>query len=388
LPPTPALRREQIKLQVAIVTPLIHVKGYTASETKAAAEQARLLIERAEALGGPPEDPLLLFSVLYAFFAMNFVAFNGDACRDLAVQFLALAEKQGATTPLMIGHRLMGSSLVFTGDIAEGRAHLAQVIALYNPAEHRPLATRFGTDAAVVALSHRSFALLLLGYPEAALRDATGAVKSARETGKAATLMFALSHAAILYTLCGDHTAAAAHAQELVALAEEKGSLFWQALGMIAGGCLLVLTGRASEATEILVSGMAAYRTPGATGWMPLYLSHLARAHAELGQFERAWRCIGEAVTAVESTKERWCEAEVHRTAGEIALMSPEPDATKAEVYFGRALTIAREQRAKSWELRAAMSMAPAVERSGQTAAGPRPSRPGLWLVLRGLRHA
>ena len=104
LPGTAALRREQIKLQVALITPLIHIKGYAAAETRAAAEQARLLIKQAEALGEPPEDPLLLFSVLYAFCSANYVAFNGDVCRDLAAQFLALAEKQGATVPLMIGH--------------------------------------------------------------------------------------------------------------------------------------------------------------------------------------------------------------------------------------------------------------------------------------------
>ena len=144
LPATPALRREQIKLQVALITPLMHVKGYAAPETKAAVEQARLLIEQAEALGEPPEDPLLLFSVLYGFWVANFVAFNGDVMRELAAQFLALAEKQGATVPLMVGHRLMGISLLFTGDIAEGRAHFDQAIALYDPAEHRPLATRFG----------------------------------------------------------------------------------------------------------------------------------------------------------------------------------------------------------------------------------------------------
>jgi hypothetical protein len=135
LPATPALRREQIKLQVALITPLIHVKGYAAAETKAAAEQARLLIEQAEALGEPSEDPLLLFSVLYGFWVANVVAFNGDAMRDLAAQLLALAEKQRATVPLMIGHRLIGTSLLFTGDIAEGRAHLDRAIALYDPAE-------------------------------------------------------------------------------------------------------------------------------------------------------------------------------------------------------------------------------------------------------------
>ena len=201
LPATPALRREQIKLQVALITPLMHVKGYAAPETKAAAERARLLIEQAEALGEPPEDPLLLFSVLYGFWVANYVAFNGDVMRELAAQFLALAEKQGATVPLMIGHRLMGISLLYTGDIAEGRAHFDQAIALYDPAEHRPLATRFGQDAGVAILSYRSLALWLLGYPEAALADADHALKDAREIGQAATLMYALAHASLTHIL-------------------------------------------------------------------------------------------------------------------------------------------------------------------------------------------
>jgi predicted ATPase len=84
----------------------------------------------------------------------------------------------------------------------------------------------------------------------------------------------------------------------------------------------------------------------------------LAKAHAELGQFDDAWRCIGESLTAVETTKERWCEAEINRVAGEIARKAPEPDTAKAEAYFERALSIARQQHAKSWELRAAMSLA------------------------------
>ena len=124
LPATPALRREQIKLQVALANALMHVKGYAAPETKAAVEQARLLIEQAEALGEPPEDPLVLFSVLYGFWVANFVAFNGDVCRDLAAQFLALAEKQGTTTPLMIGHRIMGNSLLFNGRHSRKRGRI------------------------------------------------------------------------------------------------------------------------------------------------------------------------------------------------------------------------------------------------------------------------
>ena len=87
-------------------------------------------------------------------------------------------------------------------------------------------------------------------------------------------------------------------------------------------------------------------------------LVELVTSYASLGQLNDAWRCVGETMTAMATTKEKWCEAEVHRIAGDIALMSPEPDATKAEAYFERALTVARKQQAKSWELRAAMSMA------------------------------
>jgi predicted ATPase len=92
--------------------------------------------------------------------------------------------------------------------------------------------------------------------------------------------------------------------------------------------------------------------------WMPFFLSPLARAYIELERFEDAWRSIGEALTAVETTKERWCEAEVYRTAGDITLVARQPDPAKAEAYFARALAVARRQQAKSWELRTATSLA------------------------------
>jgi len=358
LPATPALRREQIKLQVALITPLIHVKGYAAPETKAATERARLLIEQAEALGEPVEDPLLLFSVLYGFWVANYVAFNGNATLELAVQFLALAEKKGATVPLMVGHRLMGTSLMSTGDIAPGRAHYDQALALYDPAEHRPLATRFGQDVGVAILCYRSRNLWLLGYPEAALADAEHALKDAREIGQAGTLMYALGHLPLTHILIGNNATANAQANQVVALADEKGALLWKSEGMRNQGCVLALTGKASEAVQMMTSGITGFRSTGATVWDPFYLSYLARAYAELGQFDDAWRCVGEAMTAAETTKERWFEAEIQRIAGEIALKSPVPDAAKAETYFERALAVARQQQAKSWELRAAMSMA------------------------------
>jgi predicted ATPase len=96
----------------------------------------------------------------------------------------------------------------------------------------------------------------------------------------------------------------------------------------------------------------------GATIYLPAWLSHFARACGELGQFDEASSYIDDAIATVETTKEMWYEADVHRIAGEIALMSPERDAAKAEAYFERSLAIARAQEAKSFELRAAMNMA------------------------------
>jgi predicted ATPase len=126
----------------------------------------------------------------------------------------------------------------------------------------------------------------------------------------------------------------------------------------MAQGYVMVLTGEASNAVQMITSGLTAYQSTGATVFMPQHLTNLASARSELGQFDDAWRCIGEAMTAVETTKERWWESEVHRVAGKMALLSPEPDTAKAEAYFERALAVARQQQAKSLELCASMSLA------------------------------
>src|SRR5262249_12341489 len=228
LPTTKAIRRDQIKLQVALANALMHTRGFATPETKAALGEARSLIEKAEALGEPPEDPLLLFSILYGFWATNYVGHNGDALRELASQFLALAERQTATGPLLVAHRLMGSSLSTTGDLVEGRTHLDKAIALYDRVEHSPLATRFGQDVGVVILSWRSWAAWVPGYPEAALADVKLAVKNAREIGHAPTLLYALLFASFTHALCGNYATARALSDEFLALADEKRASFWE----------------------------------------------------------------------------------------------------------------------------------------------------------------
>ena len=197
----------------------MHVKGYAAPETKAAEERARLLIEQAQLLG--EQHPMGL-SILAGFWAANFIAFNGDACRNLAAQVLAIAEEKRTTVPLIIGHLFMGASLAWTGRIAEGRAYLDRAVRLYDPVKHRALGTQFGIDYRVHVLSYRSNVLWVLGYPEAALADADFALKDANEIKHPATLMLALGFTSWTHICCGTYATANAGFAELVARAAEK----------------------------------------------------------------------------------------------------------------------------------------------------------------------
>jgi tetratricopeptide (TPR) repeat protein len=143
---------------------------------------------------------------------------------------------------------------------------------------------------------------------------------------------------------CGNHAAANAQLEELLLLVEEKGALFWKGPVMLYLATSLVLLGKFADAVEMFDSWINPLRSTGATLAVPYFLSSLARAYVELGQFDKAWGCIEEAISMVETTKETWYGAEINRVAGEIALLSPTPDAAKAKMYFERSLEIAREQ--------------------------------------------
>jgi predicted ATPase len=358
LPGTSALRSQQIKLQVGLANALYHTKGFSAVETKEAFDYARTMIERAEALGEHVEDPLVLYSILYGFFIAKFIPFDGDAACALATQFLELAAQQKATALIMIGHRLLGTTLLCLGEPAEGLRHLDQASALYEPTAHRSLTTHFGHDVGAATLSLRCLALWLLGYPETALAEINHAINAARETAHAPTLMFALGMTSFTQICCRNYAPGNGQIDECVALAEEKGAVHWKMQAMAHRGCVLALVGKSAEAIQTFSSGIDDWRSIGATVFAPFWLSHLALAYANLRNSDDAWRTLGETMNAIETSKEKWCEAEINRVAGEIALKSPEADTGRAQAYFERALAVAWAQQAKSWELRAAISLA------------------------------
>jgi predicted ATPase len=201
-------------------------------------------------------------------------------------------------------------------------------------------------------------ALLLLGYPDAALADTGQALKIGRDSAHAATLTYVLNFSVFQHVCCGHFATANALIDEFNILKNQIGSESWSGWVLALRGCVLTMTGRPAEAVQDIASGIVAMRSTGNTMWTPIFVSHLARAKAEIGRFDEALADIHEALAAVETTKENWYEAEINRVAGEIALLGTEPDAARAEAYFASALEIARKQQARSWELRAAMSMA------------------------------
>jgi predicted ATPase len=251
----------------------------------------------------------------------------------------------------------MGTSLLLPGKIAPAREHYDCAIALYDPLAHRSLATRFGQDPRVAILCFRSLALWMLGYPETGLKDARNALQDAAEIDHAATLMFALFHVSFFQLLRRDYLETHRLLEQLLTLTTEKGAALWRANATIVQGCAQALSNQPEKAVQAITSGVTALQSTGARIWLPIYLACLAKAHADLSQFDEARRSINEAMTAAEVTKEKWCEAEIYRVAGEIALMSPEPDAARAATCFQRALDVARAQQARSWELRAATSL-------------------------------
>ena len=201
-------------------------------------------------------------------------------------------------------------------------------------------------------------------------------------------LMHALAFSSLIPILCGNYAEAGTLLKELDVSAEEKGASYWKAWGTISQGWLSALSGKAADAVQAITAGLAAYRSTGAKIYVPLYLSFLTRAHAELSQIEEAWRCVGDAMTAMESTKETWWQPEINRVAGEIALIPPQPDAMKAQSHFERALSVARQQQAKSWELRAAMSLARLWRDQGEPQQARELLAPVYGWFTEGLRHA
>ncbi len=309
-------------------------------------------------LGEPPEDPLALFWVLYGFWAVNYVAFNEKVAPDLAAQFLALAREQGDAVPIMIGHRLVGCTLLGSGEIGPSWTHFDQAITLYNPAEHHQAAARFAPDITMMSISWRALASWMLGHPEAALPALDRALALAREIGRAVDLKFVLIGTQPTRIQSGDYATARAQLDEGLAWRMKKAlrpGRPWGRCSRVAYSPLPAslrspcrrLSPPSSPTVRQGRHCTWPFTCPTWRGPMPVSDNSPPRGAASAKPSPPCKRPepSGSRPTSIASlARSRSCR----RSTG----------VAEAEVCFERALAIARAQQTRSWELRAATSLA------------------------------
>ena len=349
-PEKAARQQHEIELQIALGNALMALRGYSATETDAAFRRAReLCIEAA--------DTKQLVRVLWGQFTGDFAGGRERASLAVAEELLRLSERLADAAGRQLGHASVGASLLYLGSFSEARIHFDRALAAESDHE-RDWAFHYGQSGRVVAHSYLSLDLLLLGFADQGRRHAEQLIAEAQGLSHPPSLCFARSIVTRFYYLLGDAQRSAEYAALVARLSDEQRLGLWQALGSIYVGWSHAENGAVDEAINLIREGLTKYRAVGAGLSVPLYLSSLATIEARIGHRREAMRLTGEATAVVESGEEGWMSAELHRLAGEIALLEPNPDRAKAQTHFESALAVARDQQAKFWELRAAMSMA------------------------------
>ena len=332
LPDDPDRQRRELEFCSALGAALIAVKGYSAPETGHAYAHARELWEQ---LGSPSE----FFHVPYGQSRYHLYRGELDQARRLAEDLVRLSGLRNDPRRLVLGHYSYGRTLMFSGRFALSRSHLEEALALYDAISHRLLAHQGGFHLDVSSQAYLGNVLFCLGYPDRALTRSSAAIAEARRRA-----------------LVGENAALDERVGQLVAVATEQSFPYWRAQGTIFRGWVAVKNGDVTQGISLLRSGSTAFRATGTETWMAYYIALLAAACEIAEQIEEGLTLLDEALQIVERTGERWLVAELNRHKGQLLLRQGHAEA--AEELYRKALTIAQEQEAKLWELRAAVSLA------------------------------
>jgi predicted ATPase len=335
-------------------------KGRSASEVGHAYARARELCRQ---MGDTPQ----LFVVLTGL--ADFYRARGEleAARELGEQLLALAKRQQDPDRLADAHSVLGEAMFYLGEFVPARAHLDQVQAISAAPQDRSFPALFDGAARVITLDTPAYLLWLLGYPDQALMRSHAMLTYAQELQHAFSLARALHNVMTLHKLRGEANAAQEWAEAALAIMSEQG--FGQNLWTttFTRGWALAVQGRHEEGIAQMRQGLAARRAIGTGITLAEYSARLGEAYGRIGQAEEGLHLLAEAL-AVMDKGDRWYEAELHRIKGELLLRQAVPDTPQAEACFQQALAVARGQQAKSWELRAAMSLSRLWQQQGKHA--------------------
>jgi predicted ATPase len=377
LPDTAERVQHELTLQLTLSSALSVAKGYTAPEVERVCIRARELCQQ---LGETPQ----LFPMLFRLFVFYINRGELQTALELAEQQMRLAQQVQARDLLSAAHQALGVTLNHRGELIAARTHIEQTLALYDP--QTPLRTAIGTaDLRVNSLSHAALNLWYLGYPEQSRQRSQEAVALAEELAHSYSLVYTLFWAAWLCLLLREEQKARERAEAVITLSTEQGFAVGLALGTILRGRALAKQGQVEEGLAQMHQGLAAYRAMGAKLTEPYVLAELAEAYGKVGQEEKGLSVLVEALAMADSTGERIYEAELYRQKGTLVLRSgvrspasgnpntqhlipSSPAQAEAEACFLKAIEIARGQQAKSWELRAVMSLSRLWQSQGKQA--------------------
>ena len=342
--------RKELDLSLALGPATAATEGYAAPETLRVFSHARDLL-------GDRGTPTEQMTVLWGVYLAHSMRAENIAAREVAYRCLALAAEHEHSGMLALANRFMGQTLWMMGAFVDARFHLERTLDLCAANQETIISyRRFGADDEVSALSALSRTLLILGYPEQAAAVAGQALARARSLGLPFTTALALDGEALLGALGADPKRAAVHADEAMTHSIEHSLADYEQRARFIQGAVLAQSGDPQHGIELMQSAIAAIERTNSVNRRTLYLGHSAAAHASLGQPESGLDLLNEAIQTAERTDERFFEAELHHLRGKILLTLGRKGEAEAELQ--RALTIAQQQQARWWGLRAATSLA------------------------------
>jgi DNA-binding winged helix-turn-helix (wHTH) protein/predicted ATPase len=360
LPDTPERQRQELEFLSALGAVLTAAQGHGAPAAGQAYARARELWEQ---LGFPSE----FIHIPYGQSRNHLYRGELDLALRANEDLLRLSRQRNDPAGLVLGHYASGLDLLVAGRFASSRAHLEEMLALYDPVSHRSLLHQAGFHTQVGSRAYLGNVLFCLGYPDQASAQSSAAIAEARRLAHSPSLAASLAIGARLLSLAGDDAALNRQADELVVLSTERGFPLWVALGTIYRGWVRVRDGNVAQGISLIRGGLATYRATETEVWMPHFMALLAGACGSAGQAEEGLALLEEALRIADRTAERWFAAELYRHKGQ--LLSRQGHAEVAEELYRKALGIAREQEAKLWELRAAASLARLWRDRGRRAA-------------------
>lgn len=338
----------ELDLTIALGKALIATQGYSIASTGETFARARVLCDQ---LGNPPQ----LLAALHGLWAHALLRGELASAQSQADALLAQGRSSGDRMCLLMGHRFSGITSHPRGAFFDAVRLLEEGLSLYDPAQQATYWALTVDDPKVIMLTYLSWSQMCLGRLADARRNSERAISEAREMHHAYTLAHALTGASFVTLTIDRPEAALQRLDDLRALLEDNGIVYYDAVEMVLRGWCLAALGRFDESHALLERGIAAYRATDARLYLSGFLRHAAEAYGWAGRNELGLSLIEESVSVLEATDQRWDEAETHRVRGVLLKAAGDMDGARRELVHACAL--AHHQKARLWELRAACDL-------------------------------